>query len=359
MKKSLLFAVMAAMAIGLVGCGGTTNTENTDVETTVEESSNSEVDVETNDATEAETETEEEVVEESAVDLEYATLYDKYVGYTLTIGYPKDADYTVEETYAFGVAPQIIISDGANSLKLNFYDYKDVAKKLEDAKGSGEIVKEFTAGDMSGFVSMAEGKTSCMGYMTLVAAGYPDTGKNDTLTIVASNKDWDADAFKEFYESDALMTMLESITFEKSDASDYPGMLTYDRLVGMNVDPAGAFEIEYDAYDTYLIKGIIKVDGKELGYVSATVDKNSALSLDEALKALQESKSDKYENANSITYGSYQVNMMRYNNSEEYHGYIDIDGTAVKITVLVKSGTDTSEFYGYVGTVIDGIYIPQ
>ena len=51
--------------------------------------------------------------------------------------------------------------------------------------------------------------------------------------------------------------------------------------------------------------------------------------------------------------------MMRYNNTEEYHGYIDIDGTAVKVTVLVKSGTDTSEFYGYVGTVLDGIYLPQ
>lgn len=357
MKKLLVLAMMVTMTVSLAGCGGSSNVENTEVETTVEES----VDTEANDATETEAEPEEEVVVEAepAAELEYATLYDKYVGYTLTIGYPKDADYTVEETTAFGVAPQIIISDGANSLKLNFYDYKDVAKKMEDAKGSGEIVKEFTAGDMSGFVSMAEGKTSCMGYMTLVAAGYPDTGKNDTLTIVASNKDWDADAFKKFYESDALITMLESITFEKSDASDYPGMLTYDRLVGMNVDPAGAFEIEYDAYDTYLIKGIIKVDGKELGYVSATVDKNSALSLDEALKALQESKSDKYENANSITYGSHQVNMMRYNNSEEYHGYIDIDGTAVKVTVLVKSGTDTSEFYGYVGTVLDGIYLPQ
>lgn len=363
MKKSLVFAIMAAMSIGLVGCGGTSNTENTgntEVETTVEASTDSEANTETNDSTETETAPEEVVDAEPAVDLEYATLYDKYVGYTVTIGYPKDAGFTVEEKTSYGVAPKIVISDGTNKLELNYYDHRDTTKKIEEAEGKGEIVKKFTAGDMQGYISMAEGKTAANGSMILFGDGYPETDKNDTLTIVASNKNWDADAMKEFFESDTLMTMLESITFEKSETSDYPGQLTYDHLVGMNVDSAGAFEIKYEAYDTYLVRCRIYVDDKELGYVSATVDKNSEMSLDEALQTLQESKADKYsEGVSSITYGSHKVNMMRYNNTEEYHGYIDIDGTAVKITVLVKSGTDTSEFYGYVGTVIDGIYIPQ
>ncbi len=358
MKKLLVLAMMVTMTVSLAGCGGSSNVENTEVETTVEES----VDTEANDATETEAEPEEEVVVEAepAAELEYATLYDKYVGYTVTIGYPKDAGFTVEETtYSGGNAPKIKISDGTNELELWYTYHRNLAYNMEEAEKKEEIIKEFTAGEMPGFVSMKEGKSSASGYMTLFADGYPDTDKNQSLYIVPSSKNMDADAFKEFFDSDTLMTMLESITFEKSDTPDYPGTLTLDRLVGMNVDPEGAFEIEYEPYDTYLIKGHIKVDGKELGYVSATVDKNSALSLDEALKALQESKSDKYENANSITYGSHQVNMMRYNNSEEYHGYIDIDGTAVKVTVLVKSGTDTSEFYGYVGTVLDGIYLPQ
>lgn len=366
MKKLLVFAMMAAMTISLIGCGGASNTGNTgktDVETTAEGNTDSNTNVESNDSIEAEPATEseqEEVVEaKPAADLEYATLYDKYVGYTVKIGYPKDAGFTVEEKTSYGVAPKIAISDGTNSVELNYYDHRDITKKIENAKEDGEIVKEFTAADMPGYVSMAEGKTSCMGSMTLIGEGYPDAGKNDTLTIVASNKERDADAFKEFYNSEVFMMMLESITFEKSDAPDYPGKLSYDHLVGMNVDTAGVFEVEYQAYDTYLIKAHVKVDGKELGYVSATVDKNSALALDEALKALQESKADKYEAASSITYGSHQVNMMRYNNSEEYHGYIDINGTAVKLTVLVKKGTDTSVFYDYVGSVIDGIYIPQ
>lgn len=67
MKKSILFAVMAATTISLAGCGGSSSsssTESTEVETTVEENTNSEENVETNDSTE----TESEEVSETATD---------------------------------------------------------------------------------------------------------------------------------------------------------------------------------------------------------------------------------------------------------------------------------------------------
>lgn len=353
MKKNLVLAMMAVMTVSLVGCGGKNNTTDNAKETSAK--GDSSVSVETSGSTETESAT-----TEVKNDLDYATLYDKYVGYTVTIGYPKDAGFTVTEKNSHGVAPKISVSDGTNEVELWYYDHRTLTTKIEDAQKAGENVMQFTVGDMPGYISMKDGKTFASGLMTLIGDGYPDTGKNDTLVIAVSNKNRDADAMKAFFESDTLMTMLESITFKKTDAPDYPGKLSYDHLVGMNVEPAGAFENEYQAYDTYLIRSHIKVDGKELGYVSATVDKNSGLGLDEALKALQASKADKYtEGVSNITYGSHQVNMLRYNNTEEYHGYIDINGTAVKISVLVKKGTDTSVFYNYVGTVIDGIYIPQ
>ncbi|MBQ0042851.1 MAG: hypothetical protein KBS85_05990, partial [Lachnospiraceae bacterium] len=298
MKKILVFAMIAVMTISIAGCGKTTKTtdsvqvasteDSNNSQTSVEEKNDSEVIEAASTSEETESSVEEKVEAKPQVELEYATLYDKYVGYTLTIGYPKDAGFTVEEKTSYGVAPKIEISDGVNSVRLNFYDYRNLSRKIEEAEGDGENVKQFTVGDMPGYVSMKEGDTSCLGYMTLVGEGYPDTGKNDTLSIGLSNKNRDADAFKEFFESDTLIAMLESITFKKSDTPDYPGCLTYDHLVGMNVDTAGAFEIEYDPYDTYLIKGHIKVNGKELGYVSATVDKNSSLSTEEALQKLQE-----------------------------------------------------------------------
>ncbi|MCQ2523735.1 MAG: spore coat CotO family protein [Lachnospiraceae bacterium] len=371
MKKILVLATIAALSVGIIGCGGKTNTANSVVEASVEEKKDA------NEATKAtvskeatveETVTEPEAssqpeasqVEEPKADLEYATLFDKYVGYTVTIGYPKDAGFFVEEKNAYGDSPKLVISDGTNRVELNYYDSKNIAQKIEEAKKDEMLVKEFTANGMPGYVAMKEGKNGALGQMTLISENYPDTGKNDTLVIVVSNNNWDADACKEFFESDTVTTMLESITFEKSDAPDYPGVLSYDRLIGMNVDTAGAFEVEYDPYDTYLIKNHIYADGKELGYVSVRIDKSSELDTDVALQELLDSKPDKYSNGiSSETYGSHTLNILKYGDGGEYHGYIDVDGTSVRFTVLVKSGTDTSVFYDYVGTVLSGIYIPK
>lgn len=67
MKKRLLFAVMAAMTIGLVGCGETSNTTDSVSETVLEETDGSEETTEITDSTETESEEVSEIATDAAL----------------------------------------------------------------------------------------------------------------------------------------------------------------------------------------------------------------------------------------------------------------------------------------------------
>lgn len=209
MKKSLLFAVMATMTIGLVGCGGTTNTENTEVETTVEESTNSDVNEETNNATDAETAAEEEVVAEPEEQLLSESIANKIKGFAVEVRYPDNGKYVAE------------LNDNILVLK-NEADNMNIKLVAEESAESSFNNDKNSRTESEGYAELKAGENECYVYISsgneakyAIKIGNTSEGKLVVLRISLKKLSSSGESdLATMMASEDMQTILNNLSFD-------------------------------------------------------------------------------------------------------------------------------------------------
>lgn len=192
MKKRLVFALMAAMTISLIGCGGTTNTDNTDVKTTVEENSNSEVNVEA--------EAEEQLLSES--------IANNVKGFAVDVRYPDNGKYVAE------------LSDNILVLK-NEEDNMNIKLLAEESAESSYNNDKNARTESEGFAELKAGENDCYVYISAGEAKYTvkiGTTSEGKLVVLRMNlkklsSSGESD-LETMMASEDIQTILDNLSFD-------------------------------------------------------------------------------------------------------------------------------------------------
>lgn len=209
MKKYLVLVLMAAMTIGITACGSSSNTENTEIETTVEESTSSEVNEASNDATETESETEEEVVAEPEEQLLSESIANKVKGFAVEVRYPDNGKYVAE------------LNDNILVLK-NEADNMNIKLFAEESSENSFSKDKNDRAESEGFAELKAGENECYVYISggnkakyNIKIGNTSEGKLVVLRIwlekLSSSGDSDLETMM---ASEDMQTILNNLSFD-------------------------------------------------------------------------------------------------------------------------------------------------